>query len=277
MEQFKLALIQMHCEFGQVEKNLEKAEGMIRTAAAQGASLVCLPETFNTGHFGEMDRFLSLAEPPHRPTLWRLQTLVQSLGIHLLAPLLTRAQDGGCENTAFLIDPDGEIIGSYAKTHPVGDERATLRRGNQYPVFDTPLGKIGVCICYDACFPEVLRLLALGGAELILIPAAWRASHYYKEWWDTVLPCRAIDNLCYIAAVNQTGPTGFGDELYAGKSQIINPVGMRLATLGTDEEGILCLPIYPGRVAQERTTNTLLIDRHPEDYPPVSSRYIPHT
>ena len=76
---------------------------------------------------------------------------------------------------------------------------------HQYPVFETKLGKIGVVICYDVCFPETVRLLTLAGAELVLVPAAWRASYYFKEWWDLNLACRALDNLVYIAAVNRCG------------------------------------------------------------------------
>ena len=97
--------------------------------------------------------------------------------------------------------------------------------------------KIGVVICYDVCFPETVRLLTLAGAELILVPAAWRASHYFKEWWDLNLACRALDNLVYIAAINRCGLSG--DEIFAGKSQLVNPLGERLDSCGVQEEAIL--------------------------------------
>ena len=141
-----------------------------------------------------------------------------------------------------MIDDTGTILGHYSKTHPVGDERTYLQRGTQYPVFETKLGKIGVVICYDVCFPETVRLLTLAGAELVLVPAAWRASYYFKEWWDLNLACRALDNLVYIAAVNRCG---------------------------VQEEAILYGSVDLNRIAKERDFNTVLTDRHPEDYRPI--------
>ena len=100
----------------------------------------------------------------------------------------------------------------------------------------------------------------------MIVTAAWRGSHYFKEWWDLSLACRALDNLMYVAACNQCGYTGDGTEMYAGKSQVISPVGLRLSTLGTAEETILYQDVYLDRVKQDRELNTVLIDRHPEDY-----------
>lgn len=146
----------------------------------------------------------------------------------------------------------------------MGDERTYFQRGNEYPVWNTKLGKIGIVICYDVCFPETSRILALRGAELMLVPSAWRASHYFKEWWDLNLACRALDNLLYVAAVNRCGQSG--EEIFAGKSQVISPIGEVLAAFDVEEEGILYQEIDLERVAKEREFNTVLTDRHPEDY-----------
>ena len=180
---------------------------------------------------------------------------------------LPEAFDIGYDGTRIpdmMIDDQGTLLGGYSKTHPVGDERKYLQRGTEYPVFDTKLGKIGISICYDACFPETSRLLALKGAEVMLVPAAWRGNFYFKEWWDLNLACRALDNLMYVAAVNMIGPTG--EQYFAGKSQLCSPIGEVLCTCGVDEERILYGEVDLSRIAKEREFNTVLIDRHPEDY-----------
>ena len=185
----------MDCDLFHVSNNLDKAEKQIREAAAHGAKLICLPEVFNVGYLGTcIPDMMKLAEIEDGPSLTRMRSLAKELSVFILAPILF-STPSGVKNSAFLIDDTGTILGHYSKTHPVGDERTYLQRGTQYPVFETKLGKIGVVICYDVCFPETVRLLTLAGAELVLVPAAWRASYYFKEWWDLNLACRALDNL----------------------------------------------------------------------------------
>lgn len=267
LDSYKIALIQMYSELGKVEKNVAKADQYIRQAAGQKAKLVMLPEMFNSGvNFTCMHEDLEYAEKIDGNTLSHMRVLAKELNIYLLCPLVVLLGENIWENRAFLIDNQGQVLGSYAKTHPVGDERKLLQRGTDYPVFETELGKIGISICYDVCFPEMVRLLGVRGAEVLLVTAAWRGSHYYKEWWDICMRCRAVDNLMYVAAVNACGSTGDGSELYAGKSQVVNPVGTLLQTAGTEEETIVYQTIYPKRVAEERKNNSLLYDRHPEDY-----------
>lgn len=264
---YEVALIQMDCILFDVAANLEKAESRIREAATHGAKLICLPEVFNVGYLGSrIQDMAQFAENEDGPSLTRMKSLSKELGVFILAPILFATPEG-VENTAFLIDDEGVILGHYSKTHPVGDEQKYLRRGTQYPVFDTKLGKMGVVICYDVCFPETTRLLALAGAEVVLVPAAWRASYYFKEWWDINLSCRALDNLTYVAAINRCGPSG--EEIFAGKSQLCSPLGEVMDTCGVSEEAILYGTIDLARVEKERDFNTVLIDRHPEDYRPL--------
>jgi len=265
---YEAALIQMDCTLLDVQANLEKAERLVRQAADHGAKLICLPEVFNVGYLGNrIPDMAKLAETEDGPSLTRMRALAKSLGVHLLAPILFSTPEG-VENTAFLLDDQGDILGHYSKTHPVGDERTYLHRGSRYPVFDTKLGKLGIVICYDTCFPETTRLLALAGAEVVLVPAAWRASFYFKEWWDIDLASCALDNLVYMAAVNRCGPSG--EEIFAGKSQFRSPLGELLCTCGVEEEAILYGTIDLAQIEKERAFNTVLTDRHPEDYLPLS-------
>ena len=271
MRQYKLAMIQMNCAFLDKEANVKKADRMVREAASNGAALVCLPEAFNTGYLGtDIPAMKAMAETLDGPTITEMKKLAAELNIHLVAPIIYAAENGEVENTAVLINDEGAVEGTYSKTHPVGDERTYFQRGKKYPVWNTKLGKIGIVICYDVCFPETSRILALEGAELMLVPAAWRASAYFKEWWDLNLSCRALDNLFYVAAVNRCGQSG--EEIFAGKSQVISPVGEVLAALGVEEEEILYQEIDLDRIDKEREFNTVLIDRHPEDYQILSEK-----
>jgi len=265
---YQIALIQMDCEILKVKANLEKAEKLIYEAAAQGAKLVCLPESFNVGYLStRVPEMIAMAEPQDGPSLSKMRKLARELRIYLAAPILLSTPEG-VENSVFLLDDRGEILGHYSKTHPIGAEQTYMHRGNRYPVFDTGIGKIGFSICYDVCFPETVRLLALSGAEVVLVPSAWRASYYFKEWWDLNLACRALDNLVYVAAVNRCGRSG--GELFAGKSQLCSPIGEVLCTCGVEEERILYGTIDLKRVEKERKFNTVLSDRHPEDYRALS-------
>ena len=265
---YQVALIQMDCEILKVSANLERAETLIHEAAGQGAKLVCLPESFNVGYLStKVSEMIALAEPQDGPTMSKMRKLARDLRVYLIAPILLSTPEG-VENTAFLLDDRGEILGHYSKTHPIGAEQVYMHRGNRYPVFDTEIGKIGLSICYDVCFPETVRLLALSGAEVVLVPSAWRASYYFKEWWDLNLACRALDNLIYVAAVNRCGRSG--EELFAGKSQLCSPIGEVLCTCGVEEERILYGTIDLKRVEEEREFNTVLSDRHPEDYGALS-------
>lgn len=273
MGQYKIAMVQMDCEFLNKKENVKRAERFIEEAAENGASLICLPEAFNTGYLGsDIPAMMTLAEPLCGAAVTAVRAMARRLGIHIIAPILYRADNGAVENTAVFIDDDGSVVGTYSKTHLVGDERIYLQRGKNYTVWDTKLGKIGILICYDICFPETSRMLALNGAELIIVPAAWRAGSYFKEWWDLNLACRALDNLVYVAAVNRRGQSG--EEIFAGKSQIISPTGQVLVAAGIEEERIIYQTISTERVAGEREFNTVFKDRHPEDYKPVWEKQV---
>ena len=104
------------------------------------------------------------------------------------------------ENNAVVIDDEGEVIGTYSKNHLFGDEPKYFTANGEYPVFDTKYGKIGIMICCDNNFPEPARILALGGAELIFMPAAWRVQE--EDLWKLLISSHACENNVFIAAAN---------------------------------------------------------------------------
>jgi predicted amidohydrolase len=157
--------------------------------------------------------------------------------VHVVWPTYRRAGErGAVYNSAILIGPDGEIIGIYDKTHPAPWERTDgggwVKVGTRADVFETVLGTIGMIICYDGDFPELSRLLAVKGAEIIVRASALQRSY---EIWYITNAARAYDNHVYVVASNLVGPDAC-DNYGFGHSMIINPIAWRLAQArGTEE------------------------------------------
>lgn len=271
MSSFKLALIQMDCEFLNVDANLEKAEKKVREAKANGANIVCLPEAFNTGYYClNYPAMCELAEPLDGKSITTMRKLARELDIYIVAPILFLVRPGIIENTAVLIDGAGEVLGTYSKTHLVGDERFYIERGTHYPVFHTKFGPVGILICYDICFPETATILANRGAGIIICPAAWRGGSYYKEWLDIDAAARALDNTLFVALLNRVG--ALPNSPFCGGTQVVGPTGKVLEQCSSDEEEILYQVIDLNEVIKTREDNTVLFDRHPEDYWPLTNR-----
>jgi len=261
-----MALIQMNSAFGNVRKNVAYAETKIREATSNGAVFVCLPEAFNTGyHYKRANEMAAFAEPVNGLTVTFFQTLAHELGIFLVIPFIESCLDGTFQNSAVLIDDVGQIIGKHVKCHLVGEERNHFTRGQKYDVFDTKYGKIGLLICYDICFPEPARILALKGAEVIICPTACRNLSYYRDWTLNMFIARALDNVVYTAGPCMTGEEHF-DSPFTGGSVFVGPIGNILAMAGIKDETILYQYIDIAILEKERIENTCLFDRCPEDY-----------
>jgi beta-ureidopropionase len=166
-----------------------------------------------------------------------VQAAAKSLGVHVVWGTYRRGPERGVVyNSAILIGPDGEIIGIYDKTHPAPWERRDgggwAAVGTRADVFETALGNIGMIICYDGDFPELSRLLAVKGAEVIVRASALQRS--YDIWYITNA-ARAYDNHVYVVASNLVGPDALGNYGF-GHSMIVNPIAWRLAQArGTEE------------------------------------------
>lgn len=175
----RLALVQFESELCNVEANVAHACDMIRKAGENGADMVVLPELFSTGY--QLDvvgpRIAELVEPVDGPTVRALQEAAADAGSYVVAGLaLEHELAGVAYNSAVVIDRAGELVGIYDKQHLWALERFYFRSGSDTPVFDTDFGRVGVLICYDLGYPEVSRMLALQGAELLVCPSAWCAA-----------------------------------------------------------------------------------------------------
>ena len=192
MRNVTISVIQLENKLFDKNANLLKADGLIRQAAAKGAKMICLPELFVTGYnlnaFG--DRIYELGEGLTGPTITHMRALAKELGVYIIAPIaMLMRTTRPLENNAVVIDDEGEVIGTYSKNHLFGDEPKYFTANGEYPVFDTKYGKIGIMICCDNNFPEPARILALGGAELIFMPAAWRVQE--ADLWKLLISSHA--------------------------------------------------------------------------------------
>ncbi|MGO9263813.1 MAG: carbon-nitrogen hydrolase family protein [Candidatus Binataceae bacterium] len=240
--------------------NLEKAEGLIRLAAARGARLVALPEVFNWR--GKRAEEAAAAETLDGPSLTLMGGLARELEINLLAGSITEHVPGQGRryNTSVLFGPDGARLALYRKIHLFDVDlpgRVTIKEsdakipGEEVVTASTKLGTVGLSICYDLRFPELYRRLAFAGARILMIPSAFTFPTG-EAHWDTLIRARAIEDQCYVLAPAQFGPNVHGFSDY-GNSMIVDPWGRVLAR-ASDQEGVVIAPLdmeYLERVRRE--------------------------
>lgn len=226
--ELKVACIQMEPIIGEKAANLKNSLAMITTAAKEGAKLIVLPELANSGYvFETREEAFSLAEPvPGGPTCDAWIEIAARHGVYLVAGITER--DGNAlYNSSVVIGPDG-YIGTFRKVHLWNEENLFFERGNLgFPVFHTPIGRIGTFICYDGWFPESYRLCALQGADIICVPTNWvpiPGQDPKREAMANILCMAAAhSNSVFIAAADRVG-TERG-QLFNGQSIIVSYTG----------------------------------------------------
>jgi predicted amidohydrolase len=209
-----------------------------RCVAATGAELVVLPESVTTGFTPGIatEHLWDLVSELPGPVLAPFQDLAGELGIHLVLGSYERgAQRNVVYNAAAVIGPAGQLLGVYRKTHPFGTERADrggwVTPGADTLVVDTELGRIGVIICFDGDYPELSRITAIQGAEIICRPSALLRS---ADLWELTNRARAYDNHVFLVGCNATGvdPAGV---IYFGNSMIVTPIAEVIARAASHE------------------------------------------
>jgi predicted amidohydrolase len=239
-------------------RNLDTAVRLVNEAADLGARLVGLPENFS--FMGPEEERLAGAETLEGPTLGALRELARRRGVFILAGSISEksADPRKTYNTSALVGPDGTILASYRKIHlydvaiPDGAryaESAGVIPGEQVVVAPTPLGRIGLTVCYDLRFPELYRKLSTLGAELLTIPSAFTL-FTGKDHWEVLIRARAIENLAYVLAPAQVGRHSEKRQTW-GNAMIVDPWGVVLARC-PDGEGVCLAPVRRERIAQVR-------------------------
>lgn len=231
----RVAVAQIEPRLGENERNLEVCLARLEEAAAVGAQLLVLPECAVTGYmFDGAEEALRFAEEIPGPATEALERACSRLELYVVCGLLERDGDR-LRNAAVLVGPSG-LVGVYRKTHLpfLGVDRFVVP-GDAIDVYDTPLGRIGIEICYDLRFPEVTRTLALRGADIVAHPTNFPMAAQVQTELITV--ARAAENRIYLATANRVGKERWAE--FCGRSQIVDPYGTRLAETGVTGEALL--------------------------------------
>ena len=263
-DKIKLALAQISSKRENKTENLRKMEEITKKAKAQAADLVIFPELCLTGYVIR-DQIYELAETISGPSTQTIEDLARRTGRYIIfgIPELSEKTKATVFNTAVFVGPEG-YIGKYRKmylpTHSVFEEKRYFRPGYQTAAFDTPIGKIGLCICYDLFFPEVTRLTRLKGAQLIVTISASPAVR--RGYFEILTAARALENTAFLAYVNLVGVED-GLQFWGG-SRLVSPTGDVLAKAKYDEEDFVICEVNYNDLRASETFIPTLRDLRPE-------------
>ena len=273
----RVAVAQLEPKLGEKERNLEAILARLDEAAAAGAELLVLPECAIPGYMWDSaEEALPFAEEIPGPSTGTLEEACRRLGTHAVCGLIERAGDV-IHNAAVLVGPDG-LVGTYRKTHLpfLGVDRFVVA-GDELAVHETPLGRIGIEICYDLRFPEATRTLALRGAELIAHPTNFPMAARVQTELITV--ARAAENRVFLLTANRVGKERWAE--FCGWSQIVDPYGRRLAEADGTEETLLVADVDVGQARDKDYVIPgdyelyLFGDRRPELYGALVEEQVP--
>jgi len=283
MTKFKIALAQVRSDVGTVdfdprEANLNRAMPLIRRAAEEEeAQLVVFGEMHLSGYRTDeyLHKYATVIDPPDQ----HLQALIDASrehGIHIIMGAATfgNSVPGDIYNSAFIIGPESGLIGVYRKTHVaafpysegVSKERCFYSPGKELPVWETSIGRLGIHICYDITFPEVARVQALKGADILINVSASAAG--FEEYWVHALFTRAVENATWYAVCSVVGEQR-GDVLFGG-SRVLAPTGEVVAAAKDHEEDFIVADIDTQLVRDVRSQGHTYNFRNPSIYTKIT-------
>jgi N-carbamoylputrescine amidase len=271
-------------------QNLQRTVQAIRSAAQQGAQIVCTQELFASQYFCQTHdpKFFAWAEPLDGQIANELRRVAQECRITILGSLFERRSAGLCHNTTLVIGPDGQDLGLYRKMHipddPQFEEKYYFAPGDTgFVSVATPHGKVGPLICWDQWYPEAARLCALQGAEILFYPTAigWLPSEKEElgqkqlEAWQTIQRSHAIANGVFIVTVNRVGveTSAAGSIEFWGHSFVCDPSGSVVAEAGTDEQ-VLVVECDLSTIGRQRLDWPFLRDRRVDAYAGLTARFL---
>ncbi|MGA9365396.1 MAG: nitrilase-related carbon-nitrogen hydrolase [Bacteroidota bacterium] len=257
----RIAVVQTNPIFGEVESNVRAALALMESVEAD---LYVLPELFNTGYnFIDAEEVRKLSEEVSGSTFQAMEKFAAGRSAYVVYGFAERADR--IYNSATLVGPGG-FVGVYRKVHLFDRENLFFAPGSLgFPVFDLPIGKVGMMICFDWIYPESARTLALKGTQLIAHPSNLVLPHC-----PDAMVTRCLENRVFAATANRIGREERGgvDLRYIGKSEIVSPSGRILKRLGEDEPGIAVEEVELAEASDKRINefNDLLADRRVDQY-----------
>ncbi|HRU52381.1 MAG TPA: carbon-nitrogen hydrolase family protein [Planctomycetota bacterium] len=236
MKKIVVAGIQIAAIPQKIEANIEKSIAWLEKAILKTrAMLYVFPESMTTGFTPGMpvEQLWELVDVIPGKTTEAMCAVAKQHKVYVVWTTYERGPKKNIVyNSAILIGPTGCILGVYRKTHPFCTEQSWTTAGDSVCVVETEIGKIGIMICYDGDFPELARVMAIKGAEIIVRPSAFLRS---ADIWALTNEARAYDNHTYIVAVNAVG-TDAGGIIHFGNSMIVSPIAQCLAQARSQEE-----------------------------------------
>lgn len=257
----KVGIAQIDCELGEVATNMRTITAMMERAAGEGCDLVVFPEMADTGY--EIDVIRRCASAWDAGPYRALSKVARDVGLNVICGLSERVDDR-IYNAAVVIDRTGDLVQRYRKTHLFSmiDEDQHLARGDALALVAIEGFKIGLMICYDLRFPEMARALALDGADVLVVIAAWPRPRI--EHWKLLTEARAVENQVFVVAVNRVGtdgPTTFG-----GWSRLLDPSGTAPDSAPPSEATLLLGEIDRRRLEEVRASMSVFEDRRADLY-----------
>ncbi len=281
-----VAAIQLSCSVT-IQKNIEATIAEIELAASSGARLICLQELFAGRYFCQTEDHVhfELAESIPGPITTQLSEVARRLAVVIVCPLFERRAPGVFHNSAVVIESDGSILGTYRKMHIPDDpyfyEKFYFTPGDLgFKCFETSVGKIGICICWDQWFPESARLTAMQGAEILIFPTAigWQAPEKAEfgasqlDAWQTMMRSHAIANGVFLIAPNRVGVE---DNIeFWGSSFVADPYGSMLKVAGPEKPETLIVDCDLTLVQTARTHWPFFRDRRIDAYDGLTKRWL---
>lgn len=269
-----VAGVQMDCHLGDKARNLDAMRARLRDAAGLGAKLIVFPECCLTGYsFDSKAEAMQFAEPVPGPACNLFREECRTLGVWTIFGMLEASGDL-LFNVCVLVGPDG-LVGSYRKIHLpfLGVDRFTTPGDRPFAIHELDGLRVGMSICYDGGFPETSRVLALLGADLIVLPTNWPEGA--RNAADLLVRARSLENAVYGLAVNRIGEEGGFH--FIGQTQLVGCDGNRIAHADHDRDGMIIGNIEPERARQKRVVfvpGKYEIDRvghrRPEMYGPIA-------
>lgn len=257
----KIACVQMNIAFGEPEKNFAAVKKYLEEAARANSDVIVFPEMWNTGY--ALEQLDHLADEKGTKTKLLLTEFAKKYQVNIVGGSVATKKEDKFFNTMYVADRTGNIVAEYDKAHlfKLMDEHLFIDAGKKVNLFDLDGVNCGGIICYDLRFPEWTRVHTIAGARVMFVPAEWPSQRV--DHWQLLLQARAIENQCYIVAVNRVG-TDPNNE-FNGHSMVIAPWGELLISNQT-AEGIYFANIELEEVDRVRKTIPVFQDRRTDLY-----------
>ncbi len=282
MKKVKIAATQMACRVDR-DKNIAKAEQLVRVAASKGAQIILLQELFEDLYFCQEEKpehILKATTLGENAAVRHFSTIARELNVVLPISFFEKKNQARF-NTVALIEADGSVLGCYRKTHipdgPGYEEKYYFNPGNTgFKVWDTRYARIGIGICWDQWFPESARCMAVMGAEILFYPTAIGSEpvdpeYDSKDHWQTCMRGHAAANIMPVVASNRVGAEVFetSEITFYGSSFITDHKGRLLASMDRTEQGVIVQEVDLELIRNERDAWGVFRDRRPSQYGPL--------